>query len=61
MNRGTPLWKVRWLYGVPVACAVASLVLFAEELRLAYKTVWAGLVDTLRLALAAELIVMVAI
>jgi hypothetical protein len=50
LNRGTPLWKVWWLYGAPVACAVVLLVFFAEELRLAYKPAWADLLDTVRLA-----------
>ncbi len=50
MNRGIPLWKVWWIYGAPVACAVVLLVYFAEELRLAYRPGWADLLDAVRLA-----------
>ena len=50
MNRGTPLWKVWWVYGAPVACGVVLLVYFAEEPRLAYKPGWADLLDAVRLA-----------
>jgi hypothetical protein len=50
LDRGAPLWKVWWIYGAPVACAVMLLVYFAEELRLAYRPGWADLLDTLRLA-----------
>ena len=49
MNRGTPLWKVWWVYGAPVACAVVLLVFLAEELRVAYRPAWADLLDAVRL------------
>lgn len=50
MNRGTPLWKVWWVYGTPVACALALLLFFAEELRLNSSPAWADLLDAVRLA-----------
>jgi len=50
LDRGTPLWKVWWIYGAPVALAVVLLVFFAEELRLAYRPALADLLDTVRLA-----------
>lgn len=50
MDRGTPLWKVWWVYGTPVACAMAVLLVVAEELRLEFKPAWADLVDVVRLA-----------
>ena len=50
MDRGTPLWKVWWVYGAPVACAVLLLVYLAEELRLAHRPGWADLLDAVRLA-----------
>ena len=51
MDRGTPLWKVWWVYGAPVACAVFLLVVLAEELRLASRPAWADLLDAVRLAM----------
>jgi hypothetical protein len=50
LDRSTPLWKVWWIYGAPVAIATGVLLYFAEELRLSYYPAWADLLDTARLA-----------
>ena len=39
-----------WVYGTPVACAMAALLFFAEELRLNSSPAWADLLDAVRLA-----------
>jgi hypothetical protein len=50
LDRGAPLWKVWWVYGVPVAAVSAVLLFFAEELRRAYHPAWADLLDIARLS-----------
>jgi hypothetical protein len=51
LDRSTRLWKVWWLLGTPVACGAATLLFFAEELRLAMRPGWADLLDVARIAL----------
>ena len=39
-----------WLVGTPVACLVAALFFFAEQLRLQQRPKWADLLDVVRIA-----------
>jgi len=45
------LWKVWWLWGIPVAWATTALVLAAEFVREAGLHAWGDLCDVLRLAI----------
>ena len=43
------LWKVWWLWGIPLGWTASGLVLWAEILRAAGYWEWADLLDVLRL------------
>jgi len=47
---GSELWKVWWLWGIPVAWITSALVLAAEEVRIAGFPGTGNLLDIARLA-----------
>ena len=51
LDRGTPLWKVWWIYGTPVAIAMGVLLCGAEALRLRYYPALGDLLDIARLSI----------
>ena len=43
------LWKIWWLWGIPVGWTASAFILFAEILRTAGHPGWADLLDVIRL------------
>ena len=48
---GERLWKVWWLWGIPVGWAASAMLISAESMRVAGAMGWADLVDACRLLL----------
>jgi hypothetical protein len=51
MAESERLWRVWWLWGMPVAWATGALVVFAELLRVESYSGWGDFLDLLRLLL----------
>lgn len=46
---GERLWKIWWLWGIPLGWAASGMLIYAEFLRVSGAVGWADLVDVCRL------------